>query len=115
MQGALGCDTFDDLAAHLPAMGQPVLPGALGRRIHPPHRVERPCQGPELGIILGLQRHHGVGGGNFDLVEVWIENILMVEVLPPDFAARYLDFAGRMGRAESALAMMASYERSVGA
>ncbi len=44
---------------------------------------------------------------------LWIENTLMVEMLPPEFAARYLDFAGRMAQADSPLAMMASHERSV--
>ena len=32
-------------------------------------------------------------GGYFDVVEVWIENRFLLEVLPPDFGARYLDFA----------------------
>ncbi len=47
--------------------------------------------------------------------EVWIENNLMIKVLPPDFAGRYLNFADRMCQVDSLLAMMASQERSVGA
>ncbi len=33
-------------------------------------------------------------GGHFHVVEVWIENAWLVEVLPPAFAAEYLAFAG---------------------
>ena len=29
----------------------------------------------------------------FDLVELWIENRLLIELLPPEMAARYLSFA----------------------
>ena len=32
-------------------------------------------------------------GGHFQVVEVWIENASLVEVLPPTFAADYLSFA----------------------
>ena len=32
-------------------------------------------------------------GGHFHVVEVWIENTWLVEVLPPTFAAEYLGFA----------------------
>ena len=32
-------------------------------------------------------------GGHFHVVEVWIENTWLVEVLPPAFAAEYLGFA----------------------
>ena len=40
-------------------------------------------------------------GGVFDLVEIWVENRFMLEVLPPRGLQRYLDFytpevAGRM-------------------
>lgn len=30
--------------------------------------------------------------GNFDLIELWVENRWLVELLPPSFAARYLAF-----------------------
>ncbi|KQY27604.1 hypothetical protein ASD21_10120 [Caulobacter sp. Root1455] len=33
-------------------------------------------------------------GGHFHVVEVWVENTWLVEVLPPAFAAEYLGFAG---------------------
>jgi len=33
-------------------------------------------------------------GGHFHVVEVWIDNTWLVEVLPPVFAAEYLGFAG---------------------
>lgn len=57
--------------------------------------------------IIDLGRSHGWRavycdrGGVFDLVELWIDNRFLVEVLPPDGAARYHYFyrpevAGRM-------------------
>ncbi|MBO9543689.1 hypothetical protein [Caulobacter sp.] len=33
-------------------------------------------------------------GGHFHVIEVWIENTWLVEILPLDFAAEYLSFAG---------------------
>lgn len=33
-------------------------------------------------------------GGNFRVVEVWIENDWLVEILPPAFAAEYVGFVG---------------------
>ena len=33
------------------------------------------------------------GRGRFHVIEVWVENETMVEVLPPDYAAEYLAFA----------------------
>ncbi|HJV42983.1 hypothetical protein [Caulobacter sp.] len=32
-------------------------------------------------------------GGHFHVVEVWVENTWLVEILPPTFAAEYLGFA----------------------
>ena len=32
-------------------------------------------------------------GGHFHVVQVWVENTWLVELLPPDFAAEYLGFA----------------------
>lgn len=57
--------------------------------------------------IVALGEAHGwravpcERGGVFDLVELWIDNQALVEVLPPGGARRYLDFynpevAGRM-------------------
>lgn len=37
-------------------------------------------------------------GGHFHVIEVWVENDWMVEILPPDFAAEYLDFADAVAR-----------------
>lgn len=36
-------------------------------------------------------------GGHFHVVEVWVENTWLVEILPPDFATQYLDFAESVG------------------
>jgi hypothetical protein len=52
-------------------------------------------------------------GGDFDVVELWIENRFMVELLPPDFAATYLRFAGRFTAARDAAVLMASHEARV--
>jgi hypothetical protein len=54
-------------------------------------------------------------GGDFDVIEVWLENRFMVELLPPDFAARYLSFTGRFSGAKDAGALMASHPPRVGA
>ena len=35
-------------------------------------------------------------GGQFHVVEVWVENAWLVEVLPPAFAAEYLSLANRV-------------------
>jgi hypothetical protein len=50
-------------------------------------------------------------GGDFDVVEVWVENRFLVELPPPEFAARYLDFASLFTAPEKAAALMASHER----
>ena len=42
--------------------------------------------------------------GPFHVIEVWVENDTMVEVLPPDFAAEYLAFTNK----DKVLAAMAS-------
>ncbi|KRA59450.1 hypothetical protein ASD79_12310 [Caulobacter sp. Root655] len=54
-----------------------------------------------LGQAKGWRAVHCDRGGVFDLVELWIENRALVEVLPPEGAARYHAFyvpevAGRM-------------------
>jgi len=54
-----------------------------------------------LGEAHGWRAVHCERGGVFDLVELWIENRALVEVLPPEGAARYHAFytpevAGRM-------------------
>lgn len=39
-------------------------------------------------------------GGHFHVIEVWIENAWLVEVLPLDFAAEYLGFANAVTQME---------------
>lgn len=53
-------------------------------------------------------------GGHFHVVEVWIENAWLVEVLPPAFAAEYLGFAnGVTGMKEPNMAL-ASHQPQAG-
>ncbi len=55
----------------------------------------------EMGLDAVLARAAALGweayvcdrGGHFHVVEVWIDNTWLVEVLPPVFAAEYLGFA----------------------
>jgi hypothetical protein len=54
-----------------------------------------------IGREKGWRAVHCDRGGVFDLVELWIDNRTLVEILPPEGAARYLAFynpqvAGRM-------------------
>jgi hypothetical protein len=37
----------------------------------------------------------------FPVIELWIENALMCEILPPEFARSYLKIAGNSGRPET--------------
>jgi hypothetical protein len=48
--------------------------------------------------------------GPFHVIEVWVENETMVEVLPPEFAAEYLAFT----RPDKVLAAMASTQSAAG-
>ena len=55
----------------------------------------------ELGRAQGWRAVHCDRGGVFDLVELWVDNRYLVEVLPPTGYARYLAFytpevAGKM-------------------
>lgn len=50
-------------------------------------------------------------GGDFDVIELWVENRFLVELLPPAFAARYLAFAERVASANAPSALMASHAR----
>ena len=36
-------------------------------------------------------------GGHFHVVEVWVENAWLIEILPPVFADEYLGFANGVG------------------
>ncbi len=46
----------------------------------------------ELGRAAGWRAVHCDRGGVFDLVELWVDNRVLVEVLPPEGTARYLAF-----------------------
>ncbi len=48
-------------------------------------------------------------GGDFDVIELWLEDSFMVEVLPPALAARYLAFTNRVVSAPAPSALMASH------
>ena len=48
--------------------------------------------------------------GPFHVIEVWVENQTMVEILPPDYAAEYLAFT----RPDKILAAMNSAPRAAG-
>lgn len=55
----------------------------------------------DLGRSLGWRAVYCDRGGVFDLVELWVDNRFLVEVLPPEGTARYHTFytpevAGRM-------------------
>lgn len=52
-------------------------------------------------------------GGDFGVVELWVENSFLVELLPPDFTAQYLQFTGLFVGAESAAELMSSHARPV--
>lgn len=45
-----------------------------------------------LGQAAGWRAVHCDRGGVFDLVELWVDNRVLVEVLPPEGTARYLAF-----------------------
>ena len=48
--------------------------------------------------------------GPFHVIEVWVENETMVEILPPDFAAEYLAFT----RPDQVLAKMTATQTAAG-
>ncbi len=45
----------------------------------------------EIGREQGWRAVHAERGGLFDLVELWVDNRLMIEVLAPEGTRRYLD------------------------
>lgn len=49
-------------------------------------------------------------GGHFRVIEVWIENTWLVEVLPPAFAAEYLGFAGAVSEMADPNAALDSHQ-----
>jgi hypothetical protein len=46
----------------------------------------------QIGRENGWRAVHCDRGGVFDLVELWVDNRLLVEVMPPEGAARYFAF-----------------------
>lgn len=55
-----------------------------------------PAEVAALARRLGWHCFHcRRGGGAFRVIELWVENTTMIEILPPEHAAEYLDFAGR--------------------
>ena len=48
-------------------------------------------------------------GGDFDVIELWVENRWLVEVLPPALAARYLAFCNRVTQAADPRVLMADH------
>jgi hypothetical protein len=51
--------------------------------------------------------------GDFDLLEVWVENQFLVEVMTPPMAARYLAFANRITGARDPDSLMATHKREM--
>lgn len=49
-------------------------------------------------------------GGHFHVVEVWIENAWLVELLPPAFAAEYLGFANEVSAMSNPNAALDSHQ-----
>jgi hypothetical protein len=69
----------------------------------------------ETDAIAAIARREGwhcvecSRGGDFDVIELWVENRWLVELMPPAFAARYLAFAGKLAAALDPSAMMTSH------
>lgn len=99
-----------------------------GVEVYPAGTELRPCGADGSGFAKSAARDHGFGAthfalsvataperieaiaqregwpcftcnrGRFGVIEVWIENATMVELLPPEFARQYLDMARDMAR-----------------
>lgn len=54
-------------------------------------------------------------GGHFHVMEVWVENSWLIEVLPPAFAAEYLRFAAMVTGGPDAVTLMESHPAKVAA
>ena len=63
----------------------------------------------EMAADRGWACHDCDRGGHFRVVEVWVENDQLVELLPPDYAADYLAFASLFTRDADSDALMASH------
>ena len=48
-------------------------------------------------------------GGDFAVVELWLENRFLIEVMPPEFTAGYLAFANHVAEAADPTRLMASH------
>ena len=100
--------------------------GPMGARAG---RTDRPARHGAVHFALSVDRQIGEieaiaaregwachvcdRGGDFGVVELWIENRFMVELLPPAFAARYLACTGRFAKVENPAALMAGHGRRV--
>ena len=99
-----------DEGAEFVRSGQAATPGA----VHFALSVDR-----DLASIEAIARREGWAlhvcdrGGDFGVVEFWVENRFMIELLPPDFAARYLAFTGRFIATDKPADLMASHQRPV--
>ena len=63
----------------------------------------------EIGAREGWAVRSESRGGDFDVIELWVENRFLVELMPPAEAARYLAFCARMTDATRAREEMASH------
>ncbi len=63
----------------------------------------------EMAADRGWASYDCDRGGHFRVVEVWVENTQLVELLPPAYAADYLAFAGQFVAGGDADALMASH------
>lgn len=96
------------IGANFERNGGKATPGA----VHFALSVERSLAEIEaIAAREGWQCHVCSRGGDFDVVELWIEDHFMVELLPPHFAARYLGFASLFTAADKAEMLMASHRR----
>ena len=117
-----GVEVLPDASAHTPGAGDPDLSRVAQGPEVMPWEVQIRQQGSlqehsgfhvalssplsteeilAIGRAEGWRSVHCERGGVFDLVEVWVENHFMLEVLPPQGLQRYLQFytpdvAGRM-------------------
>jgi hypothetical protein len=70
-----------------------------GKGFGPVHfALSVPVSAAEVAALarrMGWHCFHCRRGGVFGVIELWVENTSMVEILPEDYAAEYLAFASR--------------------
>jgi hypothetical protein len=84
--------------------GQVLVPGPDGAEV----QVRRPAEPSEAHLAIGVDlseaevlaigqregwRTETHNRGPFHVIELWIDNLYMLEILPPEFQAEYLGFA----------------------